>query len=308
MITVITPVYNGADFIQETVYSVLENSQNHEIEYIVVNDGSTDQTLEKLTTFGDRIKVFTKINGGESSAVNYGLQKAKGYLILIVSADDPLPSERIFEGAEEFFTKKPDVVAWYPNWKIIDEHGSLVREVEVDEYSDELLIGRFKCLPGPGTLIRTSAALAIGGRNEKWTFVGDYDFWLRLSRVGTLVKRRETLAQWRFHKGSTSIAKRGQDMAVERIAVIEDFLKANEIDKGLENQARAHAYYYAARLSFFDSRVHGKRLLREALKANRMKIEDGRLLVYLFIMTSPISRALVKPLKPILRLLGKALT
>ena len=308
MISVITPVYNGEDFIQETINSVLNISQNYNIEYIVVNDGSTDQTLEQLKKFEGRIKVFTKINGGESSAVNFGLQKANGDLVLIVSADDPLPSEEIFNGAEDFFTSDPNVVAWYPNWTIIDEHGIQMREVEVDDYSDELLIGRFRCLPGPGTLIRRSAALAIGGRNEKWTFVGDYDFWLRLSRVGRLVKRNDVLAQWRFHEGSTSIAKRGLEMAMERVAVIEEFLSANRVDLDLERQAKAHAYYFAARLSFFDPRVDGKRLLRQALKANRMRIEEGKYLVFFFIMTSPLSRILVKPLKPILRFFGKALT
>jgi hypothetical protein len=157
-------------------------------------------------------------------------------------------------------------------------------------------------------LIRRSAALAIGGRNEKWTFVGDYDFWLRLSRVGRLVKRNDVLAQWRFHEGSTSIAKRGLEMAMERVAVIEEFLSANRVDLDLERQAKAHAYYFAARLSFFDPRVDGKRLLRQALKANRMRIEEGKYLVFFFIMTSPLSRILVKPLKPILRFFGKALT
>ena len=118
MISVITPVYNGADFIAETVESVLKASANHNVEYIVVNDGSTDKTLEKLQQFDGRIRILTKVNGGESSAVNLGLQNAKGDLVLIVSADDPLPSDDIFIGAEDYFSRNSNVVAWYPNWKI----------------------------------------------------------------------------------------------------------------------------------------------------------------------------------------------
>ena len=308
MITVITPVYNGADFITETVNSVLQAKANHNLEYIVVNDGSTDNTLEKLEQFGDKISVFTKSNGGESSAVNLGLRNANGDLVLILSADDPLPSGEIFIGVEEYFSMNPNVVAWYPNWRIIDAANREVRVVEVDEYSDELLIGKFRCLPGPGTIFRKSSALSIGGRNENWIFVGDYDFWLRLSRVGLLVKRKQVVAQWRFHDKSTSIANRGLAMAQERIRVILEFTDSNKLDPKLKCQAIAHAYYYAARLSFFDSRIKGKTYLIKAMLSNRGTIDDGNLLVYIFIFGLPLSRPLVKFLKPLLRRFSNALT
>jgi len=308
MISVITPVFNGAHFIRETVESVLACKSRYNIEYIVVDDGSTDSTREILREFGGAIQIISKPNGGESSAVNVGMEHAQGELLLIVSADDPIPSGEIFNNAENYFLANPDLVAWYPNWTIIDTNGKAIRSVQVDEYSDDLLIGRFRCLPGPGTLIRTAAALRVGGRNTKWTFVGDYDFWLRLSRVGGIQKRDELVAQWRFHDQSTSISRRGLEMAVERVAVIEEFVESNSIDPHLRRRALAHAYYFAARLSFFDSNVDGKSLLRDAFASNNRKIEDGKFLVYLFIWTLPVSRITVSLFKPILRKLGRALT
>jgi len=308
VISVITPVFNGADFIKETVESVLASKHFYDLEYIVVDDGSTDSTIEILREFGNNIKVISKSNGGESSAVNTGIDHSNGEILLIVSADDPLPSSEIFNNAESYFLKNPEVVAWYPNWTIIDSAGNVVRRVEVDEYSEELLIGRFRCLPGPGTLIRRDAALRIGGRNPKWAFVGDYDFWLRLSRVGLIQKRDESLAQWRFHDQSTSISRRGLEMALERVAVIEEFVGSNQIDEQLRRRALAHAYYFAARLSFFDSNVDGKFLLRKAFASNKRKIEDGKFLVYLFIWTLPFSKITAGFLKPILKKMGRALT
>ena len=309
MISVITPVYNGADYIRSTVESVLNSGVSFGIEYIVVNDGSTDQTLEILKTFGNQIVLLEKENGGESSAVNLGLSSASGEIVLIVSADDPLPGPEIFHGAEEFFRLNPGVVAWYPNWTIIDSQGNELRKVEVDEYSDLALIGRFKCLPGPGALFRKSAAHSIGGRNLRWRFVGDYDFWLRLSRTGALAKRNQYLAQWRFHPDSTSIAQRGTDMAKERIDVIEKFIESNkELDLSLIKEARAHAYYYAARLSFFDPRVDGRKYLAKALISNNFRIKDSNLLVYVFIFCLPFSRLCVYFIKPLLRKFGRALT
>ena len=308
MISVITPVFNGAQFIKETVESVLESKNQLDIEYLVIDDGSTDLTLEILHEFGSAIKVISKPNGGESSAVNVGMEHSSGDILLIVSADDPLPSNKIFNNAEKYFLENPDVVAWYPNWSIINSEGKVIRIVDVDEFSEDLLIGRFRCLPGPGTLIRRDAALKIGGRNPKWTFVGDYDFWLRLSRVGVIKKRDELAAQWRFHDQSTSISRRGLDMAMERVSVIEEFLGSNKIDQQLQKRALAHAYYFAARLSFFDSKVDGKSLLRKAFASNKGEIEDGKFLVYLFIWTLPFSRIAARFFKPILRRTGRALT
>jgi hypothetical protein len=131
---------------------------------------------------------------------------------------------------------------------------------------------------------------------------------LRLSRVGVIKKRDELAAQWRFHDQSTSISRRGLDMAMERVSVIEEFLGSNKIDQQLQKRALAHAYYFAARLSFFDSKVDGKSLLRKAFASNKGEIEDGKFLVYLFIWTLPFSRIAARFFKPILRRTGRALT
>lgn len=308
MISVITPVYNGEAYIKETIDSVLEAARDFNVEYLVIDDGSIDKTVEIVNLYKDQVVLLEKENGGESSAVNLGLANASGELILVVSADDPIPSSAIFRGAEKYFQDNPEVVAWYPNWNIIDSDGCVVREVEVEEYSDKSLIGRFKCLPGPGTLFRRDAAVQIGGRNLKWRFVGDYDFWLRLSKFGKLTKRHENVAQWRFHPESTSISKRGYEMAIERIQVIEDFINHQTIGADLEREALAHAYYFASRLSFFDPKVPGKRYLWKALRANGGRIHEGKILVYVFIFLLPFSRFLVHLLKPLLRRFGKALT
>ena len=300
-ISVITPVYNGEDYIEETIASVLNATSYHSIEYIVVNDGSNDGTLAILNKYSHQIRIISQPNSGESSAVNTGILAAIGEYVLIVSADDPLFSSEIFNGVEEFFRANKNVVVWYPNWQMIDEHGKIIKIVEVPEYSDELMVGRFQCLPGPGTLFRKSAALQIGGRNPKWTFVGDYDFWLRLSRLGQFVKRNQVLAQWRLHPASSSISRRGFRMASERIAVIEDFISSYALPDNLKRKALSHAYYFAARLVFFEPKIKGKRLIIKAFIIRRMIIEESKFSVVLYIMLTPISRYLFLVLRPILK-------
>lgn len=296
-LTVITAVYNGEEFIHETIQSVLTFAIDIDFEYIVVDDGSTDRTAEILNGFGKQIRVITQKNAGESASVTRAFFEAKGDFLLVVSADDPLLTSKLFEEVFHWFEDDKDLVAVYPDWQMIDTNGKVIQEVIVPDYSDELLIGSCRTLPGPGVIFRTTAALAIGGRNKKWTYVGDYDFWLRLSRVGEIRHRGEVLAQWRHHPSSTSVSKRGLQMARERIDVVEEFLQANVIDDSLRRKSLGHAYYTAARLTFFDRRIPGKAYLLKAFSLRKGWVEESELRVIAFIILTPISRVLVKPFR-----------
>ncbi len=294
-LSVITPVFNGEKYIKETINSVLNAIGNLDIEYLIIDDGSTDRTSEILQTYDKKIKVIRQDNQGESGAVNTGFKNASGDYVLVVSADDPLISGAIFNNVVDFFEINPKVVVWYPNWNMIDHDGKFIRTVYVDEYSDEKLIGRFICLPGPGAFIRKTAALQIGGRRTKWKYVGDYDFWLRISRVGQLKKRDAVVAQWRFHDESTSISKRGEGMFNERIAVIEEFVDEFSIPAPLARQARAHAYYFASLLSYHSKDVKGRRTILKAFWVRRGRIEESQLRVIIYVLLIPLSFHL-KPL------------
>ena len=294
VVTVVTAVYNGEDYIEETILSVLSAARNIEFEYIVVNDGSTDSTLKILEKFQGRIKIIDKANSGESESVTIAFGEALGEYLIVVSADDPLPSEKLFEGCFEEFAFDSNLVAIYPDWNMIGPLGEVLKTIKVPDYSDELLIGRCITLPGPGVIFRKSAALKIGGRRKKWTFVGDYDFWLRLSRIGELRHRPEVLAQWRYHPGSTSVNKRGPKMASERIAVVEEFLSEFPINPKISQMALGSAYFMAARLVFFNSEVPGKKYLIKAFQKRKGWVEEAKIHIILYILLIPISSRIYK--------------
>jgi glycosyltransferase involved in cell wall biosynthesis len=294
IVTVVTAVYNGEDYIEETILSVLSAARNIEFEYIVVNDGSTDSTLRILEKFKGQIKIIDKANSGESESVTIAFGEALGEYLIVVSADDPLPSEKLFEKSFDDFSSDSNLVAIYPDWNMIGPQGEVLKTIRVPDYSDELLIGRCTTLPGPGTIFRKSAALEIGGRRKKWTFVGDYDFWLRLSRIGELRHRPEVLAQWRYHPGSTSVNKRGPKMASERIAVVEEFLSDFSIDPKIARMALGSAYFMAARLVFFSPQVPGKRYLIQSFQKRKGWVEEARLHIILYILLIPISSSFYK--------------
>lgn len=296
-ISIVTAVYNGSEYIRETVESVLKYAGELDFEYLVMNDGSTDSTLKILSEFGDKIKVVTHDNCGESESVTRAFQIARGHYLLVVSADDPLLTSRLFTDVFAWFEADKNLVAVYPDWQMIDPDGKIIQIVEVPDYSDELLIGQCRTLPGPGVIFRKNAALEIGGRRSRWVYVGDYDFWLRLSRLGEIRHRAEVLAQWRYHPSSTSVSKRGLKMARERIEVVESFLSENRIDELLARKSLGHAYYTAARLTFFSREVPGKKYLFKALAVRKGWIEGIELRVVLFILLDPISRWMIAPFR-----------
>jgi len=289
-LSVITAVYNGAQHIEETINSVLTHCSSIDFEYIVLNDGSTDNTLAILNKYENKIRIINKENSGESDSVSTGFKLATGDLLLVVSADDPLLTKDLFSGVFEKFAKDVNLMAIYPDWQMIDARGEVIRVIRVPEYSDELLIGRCVTLPGPGVIFRKSAAIQINGRNPKWTFVGDYDFWLRLSRLGEIRHRSGVLAQWRHHPLSTSVSKRGLKMALERIMVVEEFLQNTLIPKHIQRMALGNSYYMAARISYFDRKIPAKKFLFLAFKKRKAWVEEAKLHEIFYILFSPVSR------------------
>jgi glycosyltransferase involved in cell wall biosynthesis len=293
-ITIITTVFNGEDYLESTIESVLDCASEINFEYIVINDGSTDKTSNILSKYATEIKVINQENIGESASVTKGFKLANGELVMVLSADDPLFTKEIFRNVFELFEKNENLVAVYPDWNLIDPTGKILKKILVPDYSDELLIGRFRTLPGPGVIIRKKAALTIGGRRSKWVYVGDYDFWLRLSRIGEIRHRPQVLAQWREHPNSTSVKRKNLAMASERIAVIEEFVEEFKIDDKLKKMALGNAYYMAARLSYFDPKIPGRKWLMQALRYRGGIPEESKLTHLLFLMTFPMSYRFTK--------------
>jgi glycosyltransferase involved in cell wall biosynthesis len=294
--TVITPVYNCEEYISETIASVLNFASDFKFEYIVVNDGSSDRSLEIINTFAERIVIIDQSNSGEASAINKALEIAKAKYCLIVSADDPLCSKELFKKAYDILEAHLDVVVAYPDWSMIDGHGKVLAEIVTEEYSEDTLVGKFKCIPGPGAVFRTEIAKKVGGRNTSYKFVSDYDFWLKLSRNGSFRRIPLFLAQWRHHENSTSIKLRGFTMANERILVIDNFIKSNELDPNLVKSAIAYSYYHAAMLAYFNREIPGRNWIMKSFRVYRGWIPGAKVRVVLYLLLFPSSYHLVQVL------------
>jgi len=248
-VTVITPVYNGGKFIEETVDSVLAQGYAR-LEYLVLDDGSTDDTLARLRRFSKHLTVVSHANVGETQTVNKGLEMAKGDLLCVVNADDPLLPGAI-ESAATAYRHNPDAVAVYPDWLEIDSSSRAVREVRLPDYDILRMLTEFNVALGPGVYFPRRVLSMVGMRDAGLCFTGDLDFWLRLALHGRLVHVPELLATHRVHAAAASSAQRGAQMASELVRLVEKCYEHPQLPENLRAQqkvilSRAHfiASYY----------------------------------------------------------------
>ncbi|OAI44766.1 hypothetical protein AYO44_13585 [Planctomycetaceae bacterium SCGC AG-212-F19] len=270
--TVITPTFNRARFLDETIDSVLAQTYPR-IEYIVLDDGSTDNTQEILQGYEGRLQTYTHPNMGETRTVNKGWQLAKGKYVFTVNSDDPVCPELVAT-AVQFMEDRPDVLAAYPDWVIIDEHSRPTQPITTAEYDYATMVAWHHCMPGPGTIMRRQAFERLGLRDPRFRYVADYEYWLRLGLHGRMARIPQTLATWRTHATNLTTTARGRLMAAEHIAVIRRlFRRANlpEVVRKFHRQALATAYFVAGLTTAPAARWQAQRYLLRALLYCPMK-------------------------------------
>lgn len=221
LVSVVTATYNRADLLPETIESVLAQDYPR-IEYIVLDDGSTDDTRGVLARYGDRIRWESHPNMGESRTVNKGWSMARGEFILTVSSDDPLRPGLVARGVR-FLQQRPEVLVAYPDWVVIDRQSRVLEERSLGEYDYLTMLRWHHCYPGPGSIMRRRCLELAGLRDPKWRYVADFEYWLRVGLHGPMARLPETLATWRLHAGATTEACRGRQMAEEHVRMIEEF-------------------------------------------------------------------------------------
>ncbi|MDD1729670.1 MAG: glycosyltransferase [Methanospirillum sp.] len=94
LVSIVTPSFNKGPYIEETIRSILEQTYPN-IEYIIIDGGSTDGTLDILKKYGDRVSWISEPDRGQSDAINKGWMKAKGEIIAYLNADDTYPRDAV---------------------------------------------------------------------------------------------------------------------------------------------------------------------------------------------------------------------
>jgi len=218
LVSIITPTYNRATFLEETILSVLEQDYPN-IEYIILDGQSTDNTPEVVKKFEGRVIWNSHKNRGEQWAVNKGFSMSKGEIIGVVNSDDPLLPGAISKMVN-FLNDHPEIIAVYPDWIKTDENGKEIERNICQDYSYEEMLKTHTCLPGPGTLFRRVIIDKLEGHDLKFKYVADFDFWLRAGFIGQFARMPKFLATFRVHEGAATLKHKGFEMAIGHMAII----------------------------------------------------------------------------------------
>ncbi|EKD75935.1 MAG: glycosyl transferase family 2 [uncultured bacterium] len=211
-ISVVTPSYNQASFIERTLRSVVEQTGDFLLEYIIVDGGSTDNSqaiIERYAKQDARIRFICEPDSGQSDAINKGLRLATGDIVAFLNSDDIYYPGALQAVANEF-TKHPERQWLYGLCRIINEDDKEIRrlitfykEVLGWGYSySKLLIVNF--ISQPATFWRRSCLDKFGYFNEAEHLVMDYDYWCRLGRQSKPIHCQKYLAGFRYYQASKS--------------------------------------------------------------------------------------------------------
>jgi glycosyltransferase involved in cell wall biosynthesis len=217
-VTLVTPAYNQAEYLAETIESVLGQDYPR-LEYIVLDDGSTDDTPAVLARYGDRIHHERHANMGQASTLNRGWSMARGSLIGYLSSDDTLEPQAI-RRLVETLAEQPDASVAYCDFMLIDPKGRPFRTVQTEDYDADRLRVALVCQPGPGALFRREVFDRSGGWAGHLHHVPDFEFWLRASTFGRFVRLPEVQARYRIHEGSASFRPTTPERSVEIVSVM----------------------------------------------------------------------------------------
>ena len=219
LVSIVIPVYNAEKYIERALKSLINQSYKN-IEVIVVNDGSTDNTEKIVKKYVDKIRYFYKENGGVASALNLGIKNMKGEYFSWLSHDDVYYTNKIERQIEELKNIDKDNIL-YSGFELINDKSEFLYAWEIaskNEYrklNNSFYALLLSGLNGCSLLIPKKAFYEVDFFNEDLKCTQDYDLWFKIFKNGYKIKYMpEVLLQYRIHES--------QDTKLKLKSVIEE--------------------------------------------------------------------------------------
>jgi glycosyltransferase involved in cell wall biosynthesis len=228
-ISILLPVFNCGLYIKSAIQSIINNSfENYEI--IVINDGSTDNTLDIINQFNDpRIKIYNKENSGLVETLNYGLKKCNYPIIMRMDGDDVIHQKKI-ETQLNYFSRNESVLVGTQGFTI-DLNEDKTGKINLPLTHDKIIKSLLKLSSGlihPSIMFYKDALLKIGGYNQNFKHAEDYEMYLRLSKIGKISNIEDKLIYLRKHDTNVSLVY-AEDQIKNSIISREIYLKSNTL-------------------------------------------------------------------------------
>jgi glycosyltransferase involved in cell wall biosynthesis len=188
-ISIITPSFNQAAYIEQTITSVLDQGYPN-LEYIVIDGGSSDGSVEIIHKYENRIAFWvSEQDRGQAHAINKGLARATGDIIAYLNSDDYYLDGTLRQVAD-LFNRRPDLDLFHGRCRVVDQHGAKIGErtgsiTRYDEILDLWNVWwRQRNFVQPEVFWTRRIANRVGQFREDLHWVMDYDYWLRILRAG----------------------------------------------------------------------------------------------------------------------------
>ncbi len=254
-LSVIIPTYNGSKYLAAALNSIIVQ-QDNEVECVVIDDGSTDNTLEIVATYQNQlnIKLITKARQGNWVAnTNHALAEAKGLYACFLHQDD-LWLEGRLKNIKNAIAAYPQASLYLHDSVFIDDQGKPLglwrcpmsakrQAIPAEKMMEKLLIQNFIAIPAP--VFKREAALKIEGLNNELWYTADWDFWLKLAAMGDTCYIPKSLAAFRVH---------GDSQTIRRSSSVVEFRQQmrSVVDKHLTPQSTKEV----SKVAFFSTEVN----------------------------------------------------
>lgn len=222
--TVVTPSFNQGRFIDHTIDSVLSQA-GVEVQYLVMDGGSRDQTVEVLRRYGKQLEWVSEKDNGQTHAINKGLLLATGEIVAYLNSDDVYMPGALAWVAEAF-RQHPEVDVVYGDFLAIDEHGTTIDHIKTIPFDANVLLYDANFICQPASFYRRSLLDKIGRFDESLRFLMDYEFFLRAAKRGVGFHMvPEPLACIRFHSECKTLSDGVHPWGEERRRIISEYAR-----------------------------------------------------------------------------------
>lgn len=205
LVSIVTPSYNQGEFIQATIESVL-NQDYPNIEYLVMDGGSTDNTVEILKSYGERIQWISEKDKGQADAVNKGIRRAKGRIIGWLNSDDTY-----LEGAVSkmvaYLKEHPNTDMVYGEGYYTDKSGNITTRYLTEKYSRERL-AEMCIICQPTAFFTKEIVEKVGMLDVDHQLSMDYELWLRMAKEGKIAYIPDYIATSRMYEENKTLSRR----------------------------------------------------------------------------------------------------
>jgi glycosyltransferase involved in cell wall biosynthesis len=214
--TVITPSYNQGKFIEETIRSVLLQGYPA-LEYLIIDGGSTDGTVEILKRYGTWLKWISESDSGQAEAINKGLRMASGDVLSYLNSDDLyLPGG--IAAVATFLQNHAEAGLVYNQCKVIDEFGEEIGSLPKRPFSLRRTIERAESLPQQAVFWRREATALVGLLDDRLQYAMDFEYFIRIACRFPVAYVPVQVAAFRMQRASKTVS-RSEDHWREGLAV-----------------------------------------------------------------------------------------